>query len=663
MMNGDESNKTGPVPLERQPAVLVTLLTAINAGRRQMSLYGTDHPNAGQCAGELSDTCKEFIDTFGRSTLVLTKTTALVNEHSYAASSESQELLQRLRVRGVMAVTVVAPPGPDQAAAFLGFLNAEPDDVRSQGGAGAFLRKCGVSLLVATDAMYTSADEADDEDDSPQLADSDSEEMDRALAAVVHWLLKQDEGEDEAPRLPIADILSRPDEAAKLIREAVTKLHASRRQETRGEIASEVVHYLRELASDDPDKWDSATPQIRKAISQLPRSLRPEIAGFTEEADNRIGSSHAADIFEVEAQVAELLDDTLDSDSGNALPAPDAFSSLFGASPCGLLSAWRKELQPEMVLGSSVRTLETLLVQETGGSEHERIAAALAGLLPRAVEMKDFGSARAIADSLMRETQHGDPQDWRAVNARSALQGLDMGVLKQVVQACAASADMAARQTACQLVEVVPGLALQMVELLGSREIGDLGGFLTRGIASCGAAAVGPLGNLMAEGADRAKDLALEALIEINSPAAIREIGRALPGADDAFAIRALSRLSSVRNPQVVETSIGLLASHSSGVRCAALAALGELAVPASAPAIIRAASRRGLSQCDIAEKTAALEALGRIDCAEAREFLERTAARHPLLYRKRYEIVRATAERALANMSQQQAQPEANAA
>jgi hypothetical protein len=534
MTNGDQSNMTDPVPIERQPPMLVTLLTAINAGRRQMSLYGADHPNAGQCAGELSDTCKEFIDTFGRSTLVFTKTTALVNEHNYAASSESQELFQRLRDRGVMAVTVVAPPGPEQAAAFLGFLNAEPDDVRSQGGASTFLRKRGVSLIVATDAMYTSGDEATDEDDSPQLTGSDSEEMDRALAAVVHWLLKQDEDEDEVPRLPIADILSRPDEAAKLIREAVTKLHASRRQETRGEIASEVVHYLRELAADDPDKWDSATPQIRKAISQLPRSLRPEIAGFTEEEESEDDGKHApmshtADIFEVEAQVAEALNDTLDSDSGNALPAPDAFSSLFGASPCGLLSAWRKELQPEMVMGSSGRTLETLMVQETGGPEHERIAIALAGLLPRAVEMKDFGSARAIADSLMRETQHGDPRDWRAVNARSALQGLDMGVLKQVVQACAASADLAARQTACQLVEVLPELALQMVELLGNREIGDLSGFLTRGVASCGAAAVGPLGNLMAQGADRAKDLALEALIEINSPAAIREIGRALP--------------------------------------------------------------------------------------------------------------------------------------
>lgn len=620
-----------------------------------MSLYGPDHPNVEQSAQGLSEAIKEFIDAFGRSTLVFTKASALVNEHSYAASSESQELFHRLRIRGVMAITLIAPPPAEQSAAFIAFLNAESDDARNQGGASAYLRKHGVSLIVATDAVYASGDDADDLDGSP-AASSNPDDMDRALGAAIDWLLKQDEEEDEIPRLPIADILSRPDEAAKLIREAVTKIHASRRHETNGEIASEVVHDLKDLAADDQDGWDGATPQIRKAMSKLPRDMRPEVAGFTEEDEEpdearQTRTSHVADIFEVEAQVAEVLGNTLESGVAGALPAPDAFSSLFGASSCGLLSSWRRELQPGIVMGSSGKTLETLMTQETRGSEHERIARALSTLLPRAVEMKDFQSACAIADSLMRETKHGDPQDWRAVSARAALQGLDKSMLRQVVQSCAGSADSATRHIGCQLLEVLPDLALQMIDMLGSKEMGDLNGSLMRGISGCGPAAVGPLGGVLSAGSDNAKDLALDALTGLNTASAIREVGRALPAADDALAVRALTKLSTTRNPQVVDIGTELLNSRSSAVRCAALAALGELAVPASVTAIVRAASRRGMSRDDIAEKTAALQALGRIDCAEAREFLERTAKRQPLLGRRRYEVLRATAERVRSKM------------
>lgn len=651
-----QTKNVDPVPLEPQPAALADLLTAINAARRQISLYGAGHPNVAQSATDLAGVFKGFADVFGRCTLVLTRTTALANEHSYSGSSESEELFRRLRARGVMAMTVVTPPSPDQITAFLGFLNAEPQEVRSQGGASAALRKRGVSVIVATDAVYTSGDEADDSDDSPHPS-ANPADMDRALGEAVNWLLRQDEEEDEAPRLPIMDILSRPDEAAKLIREAVTKLHASRRQETRGEIASEVVHDLKDLASDAQDKWDSATPQIRKAMSKLPKGMRPEVAGFTEENDlsedkTRVHTSHLADIFEVEAQVAEVLEQSLDSDSGQTLPAPDAFSSLFGASACGLLSSWRKELQPGMVMGSSGKTLETLMTQETRGMEHERIARALAGLLPRAIEMKDFGSARAIADSLMREVRQGDAQDWRAVNARSALQSMDKAMLKQVVQACASSSDLGARQSTNQLVEMLPELALQMIDQLGKREYADLDQSLVRGITKCGAAAVGPLGRVIAEGSDAARDLALDALLQTGTAAALREIGRALPEADEAFTIRALTRLPEARHPQAVETCTQLLSSRSAGVRCAALAALGELAVPASAEAIIRAATRRGLSDEDMTEKKTALEALGCLDSEEAKAFLERTAARHPLFGKKRYETIRVTAERALAQMN-----------
>lgn len=656
MTDGDRSSASGPAAHEPQPVVLVNLLLALNAARRQMSLYGSDHPNTAQSAQALAGNFKEFGEAFGRSTLVLTQTAALVNEHGYAASSESQELFQRLRARGVMAITIVSPPPPEQIVAFVGFLNDDPEEMRRQGGASASLRKRGVSLIVATDAVYSSGDESDSAEENAQKSALDPKDMDRALGAAVDWLLRQDEEEDDAPRLPIAEILSHPDEAAKLIREAVTKLHASRRQDTHGEIASEVVHDLKDLASDDPDGWDSATPQIRKAMSKLPKDMRPEVAGFTgadecEKDESRVRSSHLADIFEIEAQVAEVLDEASAVDADRAIPAPDAFSSLFGASPCGLLTAWRKELQPDVVMGSSGRTLETLMVQETSGSEHERIARALAGLLPRAVEMKDHASARAIADGLMREIRGNDPSDWRAVNARSALRSLDKAILRQAAEAWAALDDPDAGRSACHMVELLPELALQMIDVLGRRDLGDLDRAVARGIAGCGAAAVGPLGGLLTEGREGAKDLALDALIRMNTTAAIREIGQALREADEAFTIRALAKLASVKHPDVVDASVDLLSSSSAGVRRAALAALGELAVPTTVPAIVQAASRRGLGHDDVAEKIAALEALGRIDCDESREFLERMAARRPLIGKKRYEAVRQTAERVLDEM------------
>lgn len=658
MTHGKESSRPGPAPQQPQPAVLISLVLALNAARRQMSLYGPNHPNTGQSAEGLSQTFGEFANAFGRATLVFTQTAALVNEHAFSASSESQELFGRLRARGVMAVTIVSPPPPEQIVTFIGFLNEEPDVVRAQGGASAFLRKRGVSLIVATDAVYSSGDGADEAEDGPQ-ATPDPKDIDRALGAAIDWLLKQDDDEEEVPRLPIAEILSSPDEAAKLIREAVTKLHASRRQDTRGQIAGEVVHDLKDLAADDPDKWDSATPQIRKAMSKLPKEMRPEIAGFTEddaseEAQQASRSSHVADIFEIESQIAEIIGESLSSNAGLELPAPDAFSSLFGASASGLLSSWRRELQPGMVIGSSARTIGTLMEQETRAVEHERIARALASLFPRSIEMKDLVSARDIVGGLLRETERGESDDWRVANARSALQSLDKGLLRQAALAWSVSADARAKQVAAHLVETLPELALTMVDLLGSRDHVELSSAIGRGVARCGTAAISPLGRLLVSATDGAKDLALNALIDMGLSAAMHEISRSLAAANEVFVVRALARLSSVRHPDIVDASVGLLASNSSAVRCAALAALGEFAVPTTVPAIIRAASRRGLSEEDIAEKTAALEALGRMDSDEARDYLEKTASRYRLLGKKRYEIIRATAERILKTMRQE---------
>ncbi len=280
MTRPDDDKTTDPIPLEKQPPVLRDMLSAINAARRQSSLYGADHPNTLSAAGELSNTIDEFAASFDRATLVFTRKAVIVNDRSCFASADSQELFERLRARGVMAITLAGSPGPEQAAAFLAFLNTEPAAIRADGGASSYLRKHAVSRIVATDAVYTSGDGFED-DDSTSRADWTEDAMDRAVGAAIDWLSRQDEdAEEQPPRLPITDILSRPDQAAKLIREAVTKLHASRRQETPGELASEVVHDLKDLARSDGERMGQLYPANTQGHIQVAQGHPPRDQGL-----------------------------------------------------------------------------------------------------------------------------------------------------------------------------------------------------------------------------------------------------------------------------------------------------------------------------------------------------------------------------------------------
>jgi hypothetical protein len=263
--------------------------------------------------------------------------------------------------------------------------------------------------------------------------------------------------------------------------------------------------------------------------------------------------------------------------------------------------------------------------------------------------MKDFESARAIVDALIHEIRRVDAEDWRRANGRVALQSVNKTVLRQPVQVWSESDDPDAKRTACCLVECLPELALQMLDQLGRKGVGDLSQALSRGIVGCGAAAVKPLRRVMAEGSEIARDLALDALIEMNTTASLKEACRALCLTDEAFTIRALTRLATVNHPDVVDAAVELLGSRSSAIRCAALTALGELAIPATVPEIIQAVSKRGLSKADVTERLAALETLARIDSEDARSYLAKAAEYRPFFGRKKYEPIRATAEKLLA--------------
>ena len=641
--NAHSSPIDAPSP-EKQPVVLRDLLSVVNASRRQSSLYGVDHPNAMHAAEDLSAAVDAFIAEFNRTTFVFTRSSVIANDHNFVASNDSVELFERLRARGVMAVSLVGSVGVEQCAGFLSFLNAEPAEVRAEGGASAYLRKHAVSRIVATDALYTS--DADCVDGQPvQSSRLTVDGMDHAVGAAIDWLSRQGNEDDrETPQLPIVEILSQPDQAARLIREAVTKLHASRRQETAGELASEVVHDLKDLAAAEKEKWDESTPQIRKAISKLPKGLRPEVSGFNEGDGMDTESGRSASISDVEAKVAEMLGGVRRVDP---LPGPSAFGSLFGAKAHGLLSSWKRALQPESVMESSGRTIETLMIWEERATEHERIARALAGLVARAIAMKDTASALTIVTSLIGEMQRQEPTSWRTSNVRAALCALDTAALREVVESAIRAGDPGARAVATVLVEMLPDLALDAVGLLGFCGDEAFTDALRRGIGAAGAGATGPLAKLLREGNGGAREVALEMLIGMKGAGAIHEIAQALSGAEPAFVIRALSLLTTVRVPQVTEICMGYLSHPSAEVRCAALGALGELGDPTATAAIAQVATRHA-KQDDTAEKIQAIGALAKIDCPEAINCLHKLANHRPLFGRNQYEFVRAAAEKAL---------------
>lgn len=666
MTEHEENEKnTDLAQSENQPPALRDLLSSINSSRRQSSLYGVDHPNTLRTVGELSSVVDEFLSNFERATLVFTRKAIIANEHTYTASSDSQELFQRLRARGVMALTIVGSVDPRQIASFLTFLNTEPNTIRTHGGASSYLRKQAVTKIVATDAVYTSEGGADYLDDDADLqVDCEVDNIDGAVGAAINWLSRQKDEESEeeaAPRLPILDILSQPDQAARLIREAVTKLHASRRENTSGEIASEVVNDLKELACSDKEKWDNSIPQIRKAMSKLPKGMRPEISGFTEENEpdgeaEIKNDCPVAEISKVEMRVAEMLEETRNLSEVMAFPAPDVFGSLFGARADGLLSSWRRELQPSSVMESSGKTLETLMIWETRVGEHERIVRALAELIPRAVEMGDIVSARIIAACIIKEMRREEALNWRSTNAKSALATLDPAMLKPLIEASLASGDAVGLETASVLVEILPNLALENIGLLGSNGTPIFIESLRRGIVASGQGAIGLLGKLLREEAGALRDMALEVLIDMQSARAIHEISIALDGADIEFLVCALKRLPSVRIPQVTVICTAHLTHSSPDVRYAALEALGELGDESAVPTIVRIALKGSLIQKNIAEKVEAAKALGRMDCPEALDCLQKMASKRPLIGRGQYEAVRLAAEQALSEAHERKA-------
>lgn len=658
MGDRDESRAPGEAfELHEQAPALVELLKTLDVAGKSLALYGSEHSITLEHLAACTSAVAEFLATSRRATCIFGKDNLIVNENAYLPSEISQDLARKLKARGVMAITFTGTPSDNELLEFISFLNAEPRDIRLEGGPSDYLRRRGVSRIVATEAVYVS-DDADEQAPSPRDPALPTD-VDRAIAYAIDWLSKQ-ESEDEAPRLPIADILSRPDMAAKLIREAVSKLHASRREYTHGELATEVVNDLKDLADSDPETWDNATPQIRKAIAKLPKEMLPAASGFTEDQDDADAAQRAtARVAEIEADVAGILAGTV---GAGALPAPDRFDSLFGARADGLLSNWRSELQPDLVIRSSGRTLSTLMTWESNASEYCRIAGALAALIPRAVEMNDIGSALEFAGSLLAECAREDRIEWRVSAAGSALQNVDPAAMIALIETAMRIGGRREEDVCAGLVTVVRGLALRLIPMLEKYDGSPFGAALRRGITESRQAALGPLGEMLRTGSPGCRIAALELLADISGAAAASEIATVVRGADEALAVRALGVLPRVRVPAVVDICVGALNHTSAEVRQAAVETLGALEMDEAFENLMRLARRRSIRGGDVPEKLAVVTALERSGRPEAVQCLEAMARHSPLLGRSRYDAVRKSAQRAAAALKEQlsQSRPEA---
>lgn len=630
-----------------QPLALKDLLRSLSAVRRQCSLYGSDHSNTQRMIEDLAKITKTFIECFGPSTLVPTEDAVIVNDHWYQAANTSVDLYQRLRSRGAMAFTLVGEPEAEQLLEFALYLNAEPRDVRQAGGSNAYLRKRGVTKVVATDTVYVS------EDDTMETIEIVNGEpaIDRAVAAVVSWLMKQDD-EDDSPRVHIGEILAKPDAAAKLIREAVTKLHAAGKGRKPSDLASQVMHELKDLASASHEEWDNATPQIRKAISKLPSEMRPSLGGFMAdvfdiEMDDMSLAPRPADAAEVEEAVNCFLEDTVVRGSDDLDMDRALVEKIFGAVPSGLLSNWKVELQPKSTLQATCRTLAMLLSWETNSAEHGQIAHSLAVLIPRLLGMGESGMAMEAATSLVDEATNATQSPWRGINARSALQTVDPAVMRKLIEHALKSNDSHAHDLACTIVELLPSVALEVVERLECCSGEQFLDSLRAGVAKSGRAAALTLSRMLTHGSPATKWIAIETLSRLDTDWALQEIASGLMNADPVFLARALDVVSGIRSPLIAKLCTDNLAHKSADVRCAALRGLGTSGDESAVPVLLRTATRRAFRKYHVDEQIAAIQALGKLGDYDMIKLLESISVSRSFFWRSKYELVRTAAEKA----------------
>lgn len=641
-----------------QPVELREFLKAIAFARSQTSLYGKDHPNTQEALADLTSCLDRWLGNYGQLTCIFSEAGVVVNDRYHESSPDSLDMVDRLRHLGVMAITLIQGTTQEQIGGFLDFLNAEPRDVMAEAGPSMYLRRRGVTTIVVTEAVYTVEGKGDCSEGEPGEATpgqpavaEEPGKTDRAIGAVIEWLADQDEAKED-PKFAVMEILADPDLAAALIREAVTKLHASRRPATAGEVATEVIHGLKNLAGDQSEDWDKHTSQVRKAVSKLPEDMRPALGGFSKpESRSRgtlAGSERIVDVGDVEYQVNQVLESDSRQSADQALGSIDV-DQLFGASSEGMLSAWQKDLQADSYLRCSGRTLGTLMLWESSAAEHSRICRGLAALVPQALEIDDVEAAFELVDHLCDDVARDDGTAWRSANASSAIEQIDRQAMKSLFDSALLKESSHLIAIASRLVEAVPSLAADIADFLNRASIGAFRRSLEIGLVNHGRQAIPMLGNMLREGSTCGAQSALHCLSAIGDAFALSEIMRSLNKNDTQLLLKALELLPTMKSQDRVEWCVRFLSSRLPEVRLASLDALAKIGGHDAIECLRRIASRGGVGKTRTQEQVVAIEALGTLDSMEVVPDLERIARRRPLLGRSGYRAVAEAADKAIA--------------
>lgn len=632
--------------LPEMPKDASNLLRSINRALLSAGLYDKGHPNALGCLQNLVDIVTQQFEQSPKITYMFTKEAIFVNDVPYTNSTDSIHLFHKLRMRGVLSITFNLPITCEQVDGFIAFLLEEPQDIRENGGPEKYLQDHGVTSVTLTEAIYV-LEEGDNElsDINPD-ANSESSDLENVDTAVK-WLTSRRKSAD-APDVSLIDLLANTQSASVLIIQAVERLCQEAFPCSESQITSEIIDDFRELANGDREKWDNATPQIRKSISKLPLHLRPVISGFASVSSADMEGYDVVDVGQMESRISQIFI----KPDGDLRPEQDLNESdldpLFKMKTRGLLSSWEAELEPSSILSACGSTYESLLTWSSSREEHMRIAGAISTMVVRAMESGDVNTAVFLIEILIKETRQEHADAWRNVNARDVLINTDFSTLKKLAESALRNLNYHHKEISAMLVEIIPNLALSMISMLGTYRSEPFDNSLRNGVKIAGDRSLMLLTGLLKNGSISAKESALDVLVDIGSMLALGELASIIEGPDIDLACRALSKIGDKYNSRIINACHAAITGKSPDLQRAAIDAVRRMNEKSSIPLLESIAMHGSLKPELIDIRIEAIKVLGEIGEEAQVTTLERVVRNQPLIGRKQYAAVSDAAKLAI---------------
>lgn len=618
------------------------LLRAINLAHQFAWLYGKKHPNAIEKMQELVDTTISRYDDVPVITYMFAKEAVFVNDIPYQNSADSINMLHKLRMRAVQAITFKPPITCAQVEGLIDFLLEEPLYIIENSDPEKYLQNKGITNITLTALTNVSDDEPDDINST-----KDTESLNlRNVDIAVKWLTGNKN--IDLPDISLIDLLADTQSASLLVTQAVDRLCKQSFPCSENQITSEIINDFKKLADGDREKWDSATPQIRRSISNLPLHLRPIISGFMPASSTEDERYDIVDAENMEIKIAQIFTDS----NGNAKPEQELNESdlhpLFRMKTEGMLSSWKTELEPSSILSACGSTYELLLIWCNSREEHMRIADALSTMVVRAMESDDIKTAIFLVEILIKETRQEHINLWRNTNAREALMNIELSTLKQLSESALTNPDYHHKNISAMLVEIVPELALSMIHLLGTFRSEPFDQSLRNGIKLAGDKSLVQLTSLLRDGTVEAKESALDVLIDIGSTLAMGEIASIIEGSDIDLAIEALNKINDKYNSRIENACHMAMTSKEPDLQLAAINAVRRMNDKSAIPYLESIALHGSLKPELINIRIEAIRTLGEIGEEAQVTVLGRIARNQPLIGRKQYEDVSSAAKDAV---------------